>query len=137
MSAVGWLRAGGLAMVAVGLMHLSGHFSKAPSDLAFRALEAGMQAYRVTLFGVETSFWGISEDLGISFSVFSFLAGGLCLAGADALGPRLRLFALVCAVGVAALIAVSVWYKVLPPALTYGIALVCFTLAFLRARSRA
>jgi hypothetical protein len=133
MSALGWFRAGGVALIVVGAMHLSAHFSRPPSDLAFRALQAGMEAYHVTLFGVDTSFHAISEDLSVSFSVFSFLCGAVALVASTGPGVRLRPLASTYALGVGALVAVAIHFRVAPPAVTDAVALLCFGLAALRA----
>ena len=107
MSALGWFRAGGVGMVVVGAMHLSGEFAPLPTDPAFVAMREAMRAYTVNIAGVETNPQAIQHDLSLCFSLFSLAVGAIALASARALAASpaaLRRVALVHVVALAALV---------------------------------
>jgi hypothetical protein len=138
LSALGWFRAGGIGMIVVGLMHLSGELAPLPSDPAFIALREAMRAYTVNIMGVETNPQAIQHDLSLSFSLFSLAVGAIALAGAGALAASpaaLRRVALAHVVALAALVVTNAAFRVLPPAVFYTLVAALFGMAALRARA--
>ena len=138
MSALGWFRAGGIGMVVVGLMHLSGELAPLPTDPAFIAMREAMRAYTVNIMGVETNPQAIQHDLSLSFSLFSLAVGAIALTAARALAASptaLRRVALVHVVALAALVVTNGAFRVLPPAVFYSLVAALFGMAALRARA--
>ena len=138
MSALGWFRAGGIGMIVVGLMHLSGELAPLPTDPAFVAMREAMRAYTVNIMGVETNPQAIQHDLSLSFSLFSLAVGAIALTAARALAASptaLRRVALVHVVALAALVATNGAFRVLPPAVFYSLVAALFGMAALRARA--
>ena len=138
MSGLGWFRAGAIGMIVVGLMHLSGELAPAPTDSAFVAMREAMHAWQPTIAGVQTDAWAIQHDLNLSYALFSLAVGAIALASASVLAasPRaLRRVALVHGVALAALVAASAAFRVVPPALFYTLVAALFAVAALRART--
>jgi len=138
LSALGWFRAGGIGMVVVGLMHLSGELAPLPTDPAFIAMREAMRAYTVNIMGVETNPQAIQHDLSLSFSLFSLAVGAIALTAARALAASptaLRRVALVHVVALAALVVTNGAFRVLPPAVFYSLVAALFGMAALRARA--
>jgi len=138
LSALGWFRAGGVGMIAVGAMHLSGELAPLPTDPAFVAMREAMRAYTVNIMGFETFGQAIQHDLSLCFSLFSLAVGAIALASARTLAASpaaLRRVALVHVVALAALVVTNAAFRVLPPAVFYTLVAGFFALAALRARA--
>ena len=139
MSALAWFRAGGVGMIVVGAMHLSGELAPLPTDPAFVAMREAMRAYTVNIMGVETNPQAIQHDLSLSFSLFSLAVGAIALASAHALAAAspaaLRRVSLVHVVALAALVVTNAAFRVPPPAVFYTLVAGLFGMAALRARA--
>jgi hypothetical protein len=137
-SSLAWFRAGGVGMIIVGGMHLSGEFAPLPTDPAFVAMREAMRAYTVNIAGVETNVQAIQHDLNLSFSLFSLAVGAIALASASALAASpvaLRRVALVHVVALGALVVTNAAFRVAPPAVFYTLVAALFGMAALRARA--
>lgn len=138
MSALTLFRVGGALLLVVGCMHFLGRFAPPPDNPAFALAREAMQAFSLRILGVETTLHAIHELLDWSFTLFSLFVGALDLAAASALAAQpgaLRRVSLVNVVGLAALIAAAITYRVAPPGYFYSLALAAFIGAAARARA--
>ena len=137
MSAPTLFRAGGALVALAGVLHFLGRFAAPPDNPAFALAREAMQAFSLRIAGVETNLHAIHELLDWSFTLFSLLVGALDLAAARALAAQpgaLRSVSVVNAVGLAALTAAALAFRVMPPALFCSLAAAAFIGAAAQAR---
>jgi hypothetical protein len=135
---VGWLVAGAIGMIVVGVLHAVAHLQPLPGDAA--SARDAMVAFTVTALGLTWSIADAFDALSLSYAALSVGVGLLDLWVLRAFTPKpggLRGLALLNALIAAALVAVAAAHRVAPPLVLYAIALALFVVAVLRAPARS
>lgn len=127
----------GVALQALfALAHLGGVAAtvrSARSDDRLRGVFEAMRAYTFRLGGVESSLWSLRQYFGIAFSVLLLWCGAATLVVWHGLGGASSLLArmaMIDAVGMLGVLALSVYFRVVQGAIASAVIAVCYALAW-------
>ena len=132
------LAAAAWMLVGVGAIHALGHFLGRPQDAHAVSVFGAMDGYRMAFpLGMAPSLLDVFRSLSLGMAVLTAGLGALLLAalrhGAEA-RPLLRALAGVCACVVAAMIALELVHRILPPLVLFSICEAALIAAWFRLR---
>lgn len=123
-------------LVGVGVVHLVGHFAGRPSDAAALSAFATMDGYRLAFpLGMTPSLLDLLRSLSLTMSALLVSLGALnivAMAHGDASRRLRRRLAGATALGVAAVIGLQAFYRVLPPLALLGLVETLLAAAWIR-----
>jgi hypothetical protein len=106
-----------LGIILTGIAHGLAHFSPAPSDPAWSAVEASMRSYSFTMAGASFTPLDVLRSLSLTMSITLLWLGiaGLIVSGSDASLRVIRRLLILGIVGVGALASLYAYYRIVPP----------------------
>jgi len=122
-----------ILLILTAVAHTLGHFQPEPQTPEFANLKSTMQAYQIDMMRMKPSAYGMLESLSLTLTIMLLMLGlqNLMVAMVDESGKMIRRFALVNIIGVGALIAISWFYRIPPPLISFAIVEIVFLLAVL------
>jgi len=122
-----------ILMILTSIAHTLGHFQTDPQTAEFANLKSTMQAYQVDMMGMKPSAYGMLKSLSLTLTIMLLMLGlqNLLVATVDESGKMIRRFAWVNVVGVGALVALSWYYQIPPPLISFALVEIVFLLAVL------
>jgi hypothetical protein len=132
--------AASLALLASGLIHLSGFLAGPPPDPAIRGALEHMAAARFDMPGAQPSLLDVFHSLSLTMTVTLVWLGAqnLLVAALDATGALLRPCAWASTLGLGALVALYGYLRIPPPLVVLAVVEALWIAALLGlARSRA
>ena len=124
--------AGAVWLVLMGLVHSLSLFGKpAPANDTERQLLDLMSNYKFNVMGSMRSTDNFLRGFSIAFMLAAFVTGALNLAVCRERASLLKRVAMIDAIWLAVMVAVSLRYFFLVPILFLGVALLMFTVAWL------
>ena len=123
-------RTGAIACLATASLHLVGHLSGGapPRNETEATLQKLMTEYRADVLGVQLSMQDLVSGFSLCYSLFLTWMGVLALVLVSRAGHErwMRTVGAVCALGAAALLAVSYRYFPLPPTICAAVIVLGF-----------
>ena len=122
-----------ILLILTAVAHTLGHFQPEPRTPEYTNLKSTMQAYQIDMMGMKPSAYGMLESLSLTLTVMLLMLGlqNLLVAMVDESGKMIRRFGLLNIIGVGALIALSWYYSIPPPLISFVIVEIVFLLAIL------
>jgi hypothetical protein len=135
-----WFTGASLALALVAALHSWAQLRPPPVDAGLASAVAGMRAYTFPFGSMTPSLWDVYRSVQFTMSVLLLTVAALNLALAsapDASFGLLRRSAALTALGLAALVALYLFYRVPPPLLLLAAVDALFVAAWLGLRRSA